>query len=70
MDDQLVWAISGEFFEHFVAGAEGLHGVEGVDAIFAGQEIADAAEAVSQATENGGAVGNTLVPRHAEFGME
>ena len=70
VDSQVDGAVAGEFVEHLMGGAEGLHGVERVEAVLAGQEIADGAGAVGQTAENGGAVGHALVSRNAEFRVE
>ena len=44
-----------------------LHGVEGVHAILAGEEVADGANAVRKAAEDGGAMGHAFVARDTEL---
>lgn len=56
VDAEVDGAVSGEFVDDFDFCAEGAHGVEGVDAVFAGEEVAEGADAVGEAAEDGGAV--------------
>ena len=63
-------AVTGEFVEHFVSGAECAHGIECVHAVLARKEIADGANTVRKSTENGGAVRHAFVSGDAEFGVE
>src|SRR5688572_8691192 len=70
VDAQVDRAVADEFVEDFMAGTERLHGVEGVHAILAGQEIADGADTVGKSAEDGGAVGHAFVAGNGELRLE
>ena len=70
VDAELRGAVAIHFLKDIEACAERAHRLEGVHAILAGQEIGNFADPVRQAAEDGRAVGDALVARHAEFGME
>jgi hypothetical protein len=70
MDAQVDRAIALQLIEHLVGSAERLHRIERIEAILAGQEIADGAGAVGQSPEDGRPVGHALVSGDAELGVE
>ena len=66
-DAEVGWAVVFEFVEDFIRRAERLHSVECVDAVLAGEEVADGASAVGESAENGGAVGHAFVAGDAKL---
>ena len=54
----------------FAADSQTLHGPQGVEAVFAGEEILDAAGAVGESAHDGNAMRNALVSGHLDLALD